>query len=138
MKKLSLALVLSIALLPALAVGQSIFSYWAINHAPAATTQATIARAATTGARHVAKHLTVCVTEVAAQPALAFNLRDGATGAGTVVWTASLSAAAGTSQCVAADVDIIGTANTAMTLESAAAPASTNLATVSLNGFDTY
>ena len=134
MKKLIFGLVLA---LPLFAFGQSIFSYWSIQHQPAAATAATISQAAQAGTRHIAKHLTVCVNGVAAQPSLVFNLRDGATGAGTILWSARLSALAGDSNCQSADVEIIGTTNTAMTLESAAAPAATNFATVTLNGFDT-
>jgi hypothetical protein len=136
MKKILLALL--VAALPALSPAQSVFSFWAIQHQPAAATAATISAAAATGARHGATSITVCVSGVAAQPTLVFNLRDGATGAGTILWTVKLSAVIGTSQCQTANVQIIGTSNTAMTLESAAAPAATNFATVSLNGYDTY
>lgn len=136
MKRLALALVLVI--LPALAVPQSVTSYWSVQHQPAAATQATISVAAAAGARHVAKHITVCVSGTAAQGSLLFNLRDGATGAGTILWSVRLMAAAGQGMCHSADIDIAGTVNTAMTLESAAAPAATNFATVSLNGYDTY
>jgi hypothetical protein len=134
MKKLLLALLVAI---PLAVSAQSAFSYWSIQHQPAAATAATIGQAAQAGTRHIAKHITICVSGVAAQPSLVFNLRDGATGAGTIVWSARLSAAAGASSCQSADVDIIGTTNTAMTLESAAAPAATNFATVTLNGYDT-
>lgn len=136
MRKFVLAL--AVAILPALTLSQSAWSYWSVQHQPAAATQATISQAAAAGVRHVAKHLTICVSAVAAQPTLVFNLRDGATGAGTIVWSARLMSAAGAGQCLSADVDIIGTAGTAMTLESAAAPAATNFATVALNGYDTY
>ncbi len=110
---------------------------WAVQHQPAAATAAIISRAAAAGIRHVATGATVCAVGVAAQPALAFNLRDGATGAGTILWTAKLSAAAGATACLASPpLNLYGTTNTAMTLESAAAPAATNFATVSLSGYD--
>lgn len=132
MKKL---LVLAL-LLPGLALAQ-LYTAWAINHAPAAATQATISKAAAAKTRHVATSITICVSAVAAQSSLQFNLRDGASGAGTVVWTARLGGAASTFQCVTSGpVYIVGSVNTAMTLESSAAPAATNFATVSLSGYD--
>lgn len=111
---------------------------WAVNHAPAAAAAATISKAAVTGVRHVATSVTICISAVAAQGTLQFNLRDGATGAGTVVWTARLMGVIGTGQCLSMPVFIVGTKGTAMTLESAAAPAATNFATVSLTGYDDF
>ncbi len=136
MRKLLLAI--AVSLLPALAVPQTVTQQWAIQQVPAAATQATISRAAVAGRRHVATSVTVCVSAGAAQGALAFNLRNGASGAGTVLWSALLSASAGQSMCVALPVNIAGSTNTAMTLESAAAPAASNFATVALTGYDTY
>jgi hypothetical protein len=137
MKKLFAALVL----LPFVAFAQvppagGFSKTWAVYHQPAAATQATISKAAATGKRHVATSITVCVSAVAAQGTLIFNLRDGATGAGTIVWTARLMGPAASGQCVSSGpLAITGTSNTAMTLESAAAPAATNFATVSLAGY---
>jgi hypothetical protein len=135
MKKLTLVLCL---LLPLAAAAQVLGSYsnaWAVQHQPAATTAATITRAAVAARRHIATSITICTSGVAAQPTLLFNLRDGATGAGTILWSGRLSAAAGASSCVVVpNLLIVGTVNTAMTLESAAAPASTNFATVALTG----
>ncbi len=111
---------------------------WAAVHQPVAATQATISKAAgALGVKHVATGVTVCISAVAAQPDLVFNLRDGASGAGTILWTARLAATAGTAQCVSSPpLNLVGTAATAMTLESAAAPAATNFAAVSLAGYD--
>jgi hypothetical protein len=140
MKKLSA--VLLALLLPCLAVAQvnqvvQPGTSWAINHAPAAATQATTSKAAVAGQRHITTGITICVDATAAQTSLVFNLRDGATGAGTVLWTARLSGAASTNACLSSGaIFIVGTTNTAMTLESSAAPAATNFATVSLAGFD--
>src|SRR5437879_1910538 len=90
--------------------------HWAIFNQPAANTAATISKAAIPS-RHVATSVTVCISAVAAQPDIIFNLRDGATGAGTVLWTARLAAAAGTSTCVPVlPLNILGSANTQMTL----------------------
>lgn len=129
-------------LLPTLALAQvppsgGHASTWAVQAQPAAAAVATISKAAA-GAnyRHVATSITVCVSAVAAQAPLAFNLRDGATGAGAILWTVKLSAPLGYGQCVTVgDLAITGSLNTAMTLESAAAPAASNFATVSLTGY---
>ncbi len=139
MKKLALALVL--AALPVLAVpaGPPDTSYWMISNAPAAATQATISQAANADGRHVATSVTVCVAAAGtAQTPLQFSLRDGATGAGTILWTVRLSAPANTAYCTSASVLLAGTKNTAMTLESAGATVLGAFATVSLNGYTTY
>jgi hypothetical protein len=107
----------------------------AVFHQPVAATQSTISVAAGgAGVRHVARGAVVCISAVAAQPDIIFNLRDGATGAGTVKFTWRIQATAGTSKCeyLPPGSSIYGTANTAMTLESAVAPAATNFASVSL------
>lgn len=111
---------------------------WAINQAPAAATQATVTRAAAgAGVRHVCKSITVSIAAVAAQGAITFNLRDGASGAGTILWTVTLIAPAGNGRDVTiGNLNIVGSANTAMTLESAVAPAATNFATVAMTGYD--
>lgn len=108
-----------------------------IQDQPAAATQATISRAAGgAGVRHIAVAVTVGIAAVAAQPPLIFNLRDGASGAGAILWSVRLTAPAGQGQVVAlSGLSYIGTANTALTLESAAAPAATNFAFVSLGGY---
>lgn len=112
---------------------------WGIQQQPVAATQATISRSAGAGTiRHVATGFIVCISAVAAQPDIIFNLRDGATGAGTIIWSVRLAnPTAGSSTCVpSGPLNIVGTAATAMTLESATAPAATNFATVSLAGYD--
>jgi hypothetical protein len=111
---------------------------WGIQHTPAAATQATISQGGRhRTARHVAASATVCIVATAAQAALAFNLRDGATGAGTIVWSVSLAGTAGTGQCVSSPrINLVGSAGHGDDLESSAAPAATNFATVSLTGYD--
>jgi hypothetical protein len=140
MRRLALAsLLAALALVPELGSAQVATNpavSWAIQHQPAAAAAATISRAAVAGVRHVATSVTVCLTATAAQTGLAFNLRDGATGAGTILWTVKLSGAASTNACVALPVHIAGSPNTAMTLESASAPAATNFATVALTGYE--
>lgn len=108
-----------------------------IQHTPAAAAQATISRAAGgAGVRHIATAITIAIAPVAAQAPLIFNLRDGASGVGAILWSVTLTAPAGVGQVVTiSGLSIPGTANTAMTLESAAAPAATNFATVALSGY---
>lgn len=110
---------------------------WAIQAAPAAATQATASRAAAgAGNRNVLTSVTVSIGAVAAQAPLGFVVRDGASGAGTILWRCLLGSAAGGCQTVTiSGLNIIGTANTAMTVESLAAPAATNFATVAASGY---
>ena len=138
MRKTLLSLLL--AALPALAVPQAAAtSYWAIQHAPAAAAQATIGQAANANGRHVATNVTVCVSAAGtAQTPLQFSLRDGATGAGTIVWTVRLSAPINTAYCIATPLTVAGTKNTAMTLESAGVTVTGAFAMVSLNGYTTF
>lgn len=113
---------------------------WAVNHAPAANTTATITKAAGgAGVRHVCKGFSVSINAVAAIAApLVVNLRDGATGAGAILWTDRLMAPAGTTfRLDRSGLNIIGSANTAMTLEFAAAPGATNFENVNMNGITT-
>jgi len=114
---------------------------WAIGQTPAAATQATISRAAgAAGVSHVATSISVAVSTVgtAQTAALVFVLRDGATGAGTVLWTLQVSLPVNTTWSFAlSSLNIVGTAATAMTLETVAAPAAAVFASVSLTGYDT-
>lgn len=137
MKKVILALVLFA--LPA-AAQVSNQGWWSVTNTPVAATAASASKTGAGGTvKHVATSATVCISAVAAQADIVFNLRDGATGAGTILWTVRLGMpTAGQTQCVTSPpLNLVGTANTAMTLESAAAPAATNFATVSLSGYDT-
>ena len=112
--------------------------YWSINHTPAAATQATITKAAVAGTRHVCKTITATIACAGtAQTPLAVYLRDGATGVGTILWSAKVSAPANTSQILQiTGLSVVGSVNTAMTLEFAAAGVAASEATVSLSGFD--
>jgi hypothetical protein len=119
---------------------------WAITHTPAAATQATITRAAAgVGIRHVATAITATFATVTADTSgnVLVNLRDGATGAGTILWSARLvidtnvATVAGSPLAGIAitGLAIPGTANTAMTLEFAAAGAANTFETVALSGY---
>lgn len=111
---------------------------WAIQHTPAAATQATITRAAGgAGVRHVCRSVTCSILATAAQGQIILNLRDGATGAGTILWSSQFSLGAASSDRITlSGLNIVGSGNTAMTLEVAAAPAATNFASVALTGYD--
>lgn len=114
---------------------------WAVISSPAVSTQATASIAAEASVKHVAD----CVsfsggsTTAPALTALTINLRNGATGAGTVIWTHTVIVSAATGQNVApftaCGLNLAGTANTAMTLEFSALL--TNLfESVSISGFN--
>jgi len=110
---------------------------WTANQAPAAATQATATRAAAAGAgRNVCRSITVSIACAAVQAALEFVVRDGATGVGTILWRVKLACPAGDSRVVTlGGLNIVGSAATAMTIESLAAPAATNSATVAMTGY---
>ena len=112
---------------------------WSVQHDPAAATQATITRAAgAAGVIHVCTSIFASFSAGAtAGAATKVYLRDGLTGAGAILWSGSLTAPVGDSRNVPiADLSIVGSAATAMTLEFAAAGALTTLQNVSLTGYD--
>lgn len=109
---------------------------WGVMAQPGAASAPVAAKAAAPGVRHVARSITVCISAVAAQPDIRFVLRDGPTTTGTIIWITRAAAVIGTSFCTTSPpMNLIGTVNTVMTLESSAAPAATNFATVSLTGY---
>jgi hypothetical protein len=67
------------------------------------------------------------------------NVRDGATGAGTIIWTNQVVISAGTGQNVApinvCGLNLTGTTNTAMTLEFSASLANL-IESVSISGYN--
>lgn len=141
MRKALFAVVLLVAL-GASAVDVPNYGWFSVVHQPAAATAAVASRAAG-GAliKHVATSCSVYISTVAAQPDIVINLRDGATGAGTIVWTGRVSCAitsGNVCSAVSPPLNIVGTANTAMTCETATAPAATNLAVATLHGYDTH
>lgn len=111
------------------------------THEPAANTQGTITQAtAGAGVRNVCTGLTVTFAAGASAPAavqVAARLRDGSSGAGTILWAVvlSLPATAGASTGVTrSNLWIKGTANTAMTLEFSAAGGANTIQAVALEG----
>ena len=115
-------------------------STWSITNTPAVATQATVSKSAGASTiRHVATSVTWCVAAAATpQPPLLIHLRDGATGAGTIIKTWAVSAIASTAICGGiSGLNMSGTGNTAMTIETAAAPAADVQATVGMSGYST-
>lgn len=115
---------------------------WAASHAPAANTQATASKAAGgAGVRHVCTSISARIVGGTTAPSATtatLNLRDGATGAGTILmsWTLSLAGAiAAQDEVVLSGLNIVGSANTAMTLEFAAASGANTLQSVNLSGY---
>jgi len=114
---------------------------WTALHTPAAATQATCSIAAGgAGVRHVCRSVSMSYygSGGAAGPTLV-HLRDGATGAGTIKrsWYLGTSAANIVDHVDLAGLNIFGTANTAMTLEFAAAGAANTFQQVSMSGYST-
>ena len=111
---------------------------WSVFSNPAVTTQASASKAAAgPNMKHVCTGIFFTLSAVVAQPLIQVNLRDGATGAGTILWQKQYILPAGAVLEVnIPDLAIPGTFNNAMTLEFSAAPAATNLESVELTGYD--
>src|SRR5262245_27986218 len=118
---------------------------WRVTSAPAANTQATASRAASTNpplaeSRHVCTSITALIRGGTTAPAAVqatVNLRDGASGAGTVLASFSLvlaGAIAAADSIFIDSLEIIGSPNTAMTLEFAAAGGANTFESVTLTG----
>lgn len=113
-------------------------STWSVTHTPAVATQATASKTlGAAGVRHVATTITACLgTNVTLQTPIIVNLRDGASGAGTILRSWVFALPINSSNCVnVSDLAIIGTAATAMTLEFEAAGVANSQATVTLTGY---
>lgn len=115
-------------------------STWSVTNTQVGAVQATASKAAGGGTvRHVATTVTVCRGDTVVAVPAQINLRDGATGAGTIVrsWIIGVSAI-NESRCIdLSGLNTTGSANTAMTLEFAAAGSATSLSTVTLTGYST-
>lgn len=116
---------------------------WSVNHVPAVATQATASRAAGgAGVRNICRSIdaTLIIQPTVNQPVIQLNLRDGATGGGTILWSRQFGVgaalAAGGQQIVSlAGLNIVGSANTAMTLEFSAAGAALTYQSVAMTGY---
>lgn len=111
---------------------------WSQGHTPAAATQATTSKAAgAAGVCHVCTSISATLATIgtAQSSAIALNLRDGATGAGSILWTKQVVLNTNSVWEVnLTGLNIIGTAATAMTLEFSAANAAASFASVSMTG----
>jgi hypothetical protein len=117
---------------------------WSVVHTPATTVQATASKAAgAAGVRHVATGFTATYaaggTAITAATPLLINLRDGATGAGTVLWSSYINVPGVAAQAYTismSNLSLVGTAATAMTLEFSAAGGTNSYESVSIQGYD--
>lgn len=114
---------------------------WTVVHFPASNTQATASKTAGgAGVRHVCTGITVVLAGGTTAPAAAqvnVALRDGASGAGTILWQAviTLPATAGAMNGISrSHLHISGSANTAMTLEFSAAGGANTFESVTIEG----
>jgi hypothetical protein len=114
-------------------------STWSVTNSANAGTPSASKAAGGGTVRHVATSISICVGAAGtAQPVVQVNLRDGATGAGTIIRSWQLAAPANDSACSdLAGLNMSGSANTAMTIEFAAATAAATQASVNLTGYST-
>ena len=119
---------------------------WSVVSAPAANTQPVATKAANPAARHIATNLVASLAAAAGvQPALYIVIRDGASGAGAIIWQALIGPipSGQTNPELVFDIpNMVGTANTPMTAEfittggAAGAPALGNFGAITLLGWD--
>lgn len=113
---------------------------WSLFVTPAVGIRASRSRGAEPAGKHVCTSLSITFAVAAADVATGgiVQLRDGATGAGTVLWERRLivmDAAGGTLLVDLSDLAIVGSLNTAMTLEFSAAPGAASFQSVAFTGY---
>jgi hypothetical protein len=110
-----------------------------VSSTPGSATQATATQAAAgTGFRNVCRSIsaTLAAGSTAQASALALNLRDGASGAGNVLWSKQVILPVnGLWEVDLTGLDIVGSPATAMTLEFSAAGAAGTFESVSMKGY---
>lgn len=112
---------------------------WAVNHLPAAATKATISKAAgAAGTKHVCTAISVTTSTVGtAQTVISVALRDGATGAGTVLLAKQIILPVNTTwNWDLSGLNIVGSDATAMTIEFSAAGVADSVQSVAMAGYD--
>lgn len=111
---------------------------WSVNAQATAGTPSASKAAGAAGVKHVCTAISAVVAAAAtAQPAVIVNLRDGATGAGTVMSAWPLAAIVNAMGVInLTGLNLVGTAATAMTLEFAGATAAGVVGSVNLVGYD--
>lgn len=116
---------------------------WVVSHLSSANAQATASRAADSAGYHRAMSMsyTMCPASASmvATNAVAVKIRDGATGAGTVLWAEKIIGPGGeTTRGSHRFINgLRGTKNTAMTVETSGSPGSDVILAVNLEG-ETY
>lgn len=120
---------------------------WSVTHAPAANTQATITRAAgAAGVRHVCTSISASLCDRTGLIGIEtlVTLRDGASAAGTVLWSRRMmlkpdgASVTGKSsdEFTISGLNIVGSAATAMTLEFAGVAGAGTFESVAMTGYD--
>src|SRR5882672_5410975 len=118
---------------------------WSVTSAPAVNTAASASRPASPApplaeSRHVCTSISASLVGDTALAAISrgqVNLRDGATGAGTILgsWAIAIPATPGACAILSLDsLEIIGSPNTAITLEFAGAGGALTFQSVTLTG----
>jgi hypothetical protein len=112
---------------------------WALNHCPNANIQATITKAAGgAGVRHVLRSfLAIIMSNTAVANTAILQIRDGASGAGTILYCGRLTVGAISSELFLAGLNLFGSENTAMTIEFNAAGGANVMESVSMSGYST-
>lgn len=110
---------------------------WSVTHDPGINTRATVTRAAGgAGVRHVCTSIHAALSSTMASGQVKVYLRDGASGAGPILWSSNMIV--GNNQTASINLSglsIVGSANTAMTLEFNAAGGGGTQENVSLTGY---
>jgi hypothetical protein len=117
---------------------------WQVNNSISSSgaTAASASKAANANGRHVADCISFSAQATNAPTAAQtnINLRDGASGAGTVIWTQTILIPATAAQHILigplCGLNLIGTANTAMTLEFSSSAPANEFEAVDLSGYD--
>lgn len=110
---------------------------WSVQHTPGTAAQATITKAAVAGSQHVCTGVSATLSAAATASGIVIvNLRDGASGAGTILGSWGLSCPVqGSALIFLAPLNIPGTVGNAMTLEFAGAGAAATQENVTLMGY---
>src|SRR5260370_12187291 len=114
---------------------------WSKSHTPAAATQATVTQAAgAAGVKNIVRSIAFSLAVgAAAQTIIQVNLRDGTTGAGTILWRLSLLKASNEPMAIfsLSGLYIEGSTATAMTIEFSAGGVASSVQSVAMCGLTT-
>lgn len=114
---------------------------WSVNHEPAVAAQASVTKTSNGGgSRLVCRSITATLAcDGTASAANVFvRLRDGAAGVGAILWSGTMRGPANSTNVIAlSGLNIVGSADTDMTLEFSAAPNANHQQVVSMTGYTT-